>query len=280
MNSTKQLNRRTLTNYLIFAILFVVYIKPIDLKSQDISTVGEIYNYEINDIFHHEFHGGNGSEGETWITNIEIINKYYSQDSTTLFYVRDVDRKVISSWNPNWTYSYFIDTVSYVNLDSLIESGDIDTVYSDSDYYNGRLINVNTYNDEYTYNYSKYVNGCGSAEWYSYNSSGGESEANLVYYKKGSEEWGQPLIVGFNNFESEDREILIFPNPAKTSIQIEADFESISVVSVYSVHGKFIDIFELDQKTTILDISKLNPSIYILEFKLENQNIYKRLIKQ
>ena len=273
------INPKSIQRKLIIIILITNLI-PTILLAQDISTIGEIYDFEVNDIFHHEFYGGSGMYGVRWITNIEIIDKYYSVDSNSVYYVIDYARKVISSENPFWIYTYGVDTMHYSNIDSLINGGEIDAVYSNNNLYNGRLINEYEYDDGDVYYNTKYVVGCGSAYWYSINSGGGESSDYLVYYKKGSEIWGQPLIVDIEDYESKDYELLIYPNPASSTVYIEASKPIKGHVEIYSMKGIYIDKVELKAELKNIDISKLNTGSYILKFCLTDRMIYKKIIKK
>ena len=127
------------------------------LTIQEYSTVGEIYDYNIGDLFHYEENGSNYS-----IINTEIIDKYYSLAMDTVYYLRDVASQMISPQNPEWTFEYYTDTVFYTELDSTIYNGNIDTLYTDSLYCNARAINFfhdSVSTDEY-WEYT-FVEGCG-----------------------------------------------------------------------------------------------------------------------
>ncbi len=280
MKNSNLLYSKFILSRLISGIIFIISLTPNTLISQDISTRGEIYNFDINDIFHHEYIGGDGTNGERVITNIEIIDKYYSSDSNIVYYIRDFMRKTISSWNPVWTYTYRIDTIQYANLDLLIQEGEIDTVYSNTNLYNGRLINQFEHDDGDVYYISRYVVGCGVAEWYSFNSSGGESSDYLVYYRKGSEVWGQPLIVDIGENKSKDSELLIYPNPASNTINIEYDKLINGHIEIYSINGTYIEKIELKPESKNIDISKLNMGSYIFKFCFTDKMIYKKIIKK
>ena len=271
---------RSIERHLIIGIILIISLTPNTLISQDISTIGEIYDYDISDIFHHEFTGGDGTSGERSITNYEIIGKFYSQNNDTVYYVRDVASMTISSWNPVWTYSYRIDTAQYWDLDSLVISCNDCYVYSNSSSYNGRLINVYHYSDG---NYSleiEYVVGCGEAGFYSFSWGGGDSQNNLVYYKKGDEEWGQQLIVGMNNLYKQEKELTVYPNPSTSTIGVKYKNPLIGNVSIYSIHGNLIDFIDLNPESSTIDLSMLRPNIYILVFNLSEGVFVKKLIKK
>lgn len=274
-----QINRKFFYLFSVGLIL-LISLTPNTLKSQGISTVREIYDFEINDIFHHEYRGGNGTDGERIISNIEIINKYYSTDSNTVYYVIDCAKKSISSWNPEWTYAFYVDTINYTNLDSLISMGEIDTVYSDINQYHGRLINQWEVNDGNYHLVSKYVVGCGNAEWYSFNAGGGESSDYLVYYKKGTEEWGYPLLVDVSNYKADNLDLTIYPNPTTTSITCKYEKPFNGWVKIYSTQGVLIKKQDLQPELRTIDISYLNPGIYILIFELNDKTFFKKIIKE
>ncbi len=280
MNLNIQRLIETLMKYLIFAILLSIYLIPSNLKSQDISTVGEIYDYEIGDIFHFDFYGTGSGYGMSSVTNIEIIDYYYSQNNDTIFYVRDIDYKESSSENPQTTYEYYIDTIFYDNIDSLINSGFIDSVYTNLNMYNGRTINHVSYGNEDTWTLN-FVNGCGQVET-NYTSWGHTvySEDKLVYYKKGDEEWGNPLPVSVENINANTIDIKIYPNPTKDFVNIKSpDFEN-CVVTITSLTGKKSKTTELITTLTSIDISDLTSGIYLMCIKKNERTIYRKFIKE
>jgi hypothetical protein len=180
---------------LIFIILHSV------VAGQELSTVSEVYDFEIGDIFHARYdEDAYYSDFYTRIDNIEILDKYYSIDNEKIFYVQSVNSKFISNYDPDWTYNNYIQTISFGDLDSAISHNyiEIDTAYSDPDYYNGRKINFGEYIDysQWTSEEIKYVNGCGRAYymWHYEDISWSISRKyQLKYFKKGEEEWGNPI---------------------------------------------------------------------------------------
>ena len=273
--------RKALAKFLFFAILLSVYITtPINLKSQDISTVGEIYNFEIGDIFHFDFYGNGPGYGMSSVTNIEIVDFYYSQNSDTIYYIRDIDYKESSSENPQTTYEYYIDTIFYTNLDSLIHSGFIDSVYTNVNLYNGRIINYVTYGNEDTWTL-KFANGCGQVET-SFSDWGQTitSEDRLVYYKKGEEEWGTPLPVSVESFNANAIDINIYPNPSKDYINIKSTDLNNCTLTITSLSGKKLITTELIANLTSVDISSLTSGIYLICINKNEQTLYRKFMKE
>ncbi len=68
-------------------ILFLLF--SIVSESQDISTVREIYDFDTGDIYHFEV----STDIDYTLSNIEILDKFYSDDDDTLDYIRKVYSK-------------------------------------------------------------------------------------------------------------------------------------------------------------------------------------------
>jgi hypothetical protein len=230
---------RAIKAYYTWVCLIAILLTSLPSQSQEISTVGEIYDYEIGDIYHFKFFASSSTQWGSSYTNIEIVDKMYSSGYDTLYYVQDIAFQRI---HPNPTLEYYIDTVFYIDLDSLIRMGDIDTVYSIPELYNGRTINTAWY-DFWAFDY---VNGCGEAE-VSYNDGVSVSSSDaLVYYKKGEEEWGTPIIVGIRDISSKAPFIALFPNPFNNSTTIEYKLYTKSNIqfTVYNMMGKQVYYLE------------------------------------
>ena len=274
MNMSQYLSSR---KYLIFVLVLSINLTTNSLKSQDISTVSEVYDFEVSDIFHFNFYGSGPGYGDAWITNIEIIGKYYSENSDTLFYIRDIAYKGSSSVNPNWTYNFYVDTVYYTNLDSLINSGNIDSVYTDSNYYNGRTINYVETGVEDVW-YWKFVVGCGQAlrgfvSWGSIE----EFSNELVYYKKGDEEWGAQSPVSIEEDYVITSSIIIYPNPARNKISVASkDGRVVNSIIIYNQLGQ--KVFYENEVTDVIDISPLGQGVYIVELISDGMKIRGKLL--
>jgi hypothetical protein len=105
-----------------YLILFIV-LSINNFYSQENLTIGEVFDFEINDEFHYEILQRFTSypEGE----RILVTDKYYSADSNTVTYI--FSRNGYSSWfedepEPHLEYSFWNDTKSesYTSLDSSI----------------------------------------------------------------------------------------------------------------------------------------------------------------
>lgn len=265
-------------------ILIVICIYPLNLKSQDFSTINEIYDYGIGDIFHTYSESNNFTgDGFQDLTNILIIGKYYSLQSDTVFYIRDIQnrrRELNNGELGSWVYTYYIDTIFYSELNSLIISCPLCSTYTDSSYCNGRLVN---YSQEELVNASltkKYVVGCGMTEYNRDGSFSGQLDSTLIYYKKEDEEWGESTLVSTNENKALDDFINIYPNPASNILFLNYNINLSGKLSIYSQFGTPINEIYIDSEIKSIDISGLTPNLYLLVFDLNDRKIIKKLIKK
>ena len=268
---------------LTYGIIFFAFISSAVLKSQNVSTRAEIYDYDVGDIFHFNYSGNINAWHDYSTSNIEILDKYYSQNNDILYYVRDVKIKRRTSDNPEWTYEYYTDTLAIYYLDSLINEGNIDSVSTNKELYNGRLINYFYENPDppTITKIKRFVVGCGNTfdfwtEWGGY--SGQTTE--LVYYKKGDEEWGTPMIVSVNDIKEKNNNLILFPNPAKSELNILTNDFKIIYIEIYNISGELITRKNLGVGLQKIDITQLKNGLYILKIKTNDMMVYRKLIKE
>jgi len=205
-------------------------------NAQQISTIGEIYDFDVGDIFHFRFWASSPYNGASSITNITIVNKLYSLNNDTVVYERAI---AYQETYPNPTIEYYLDEAYYTNLDSHINMGFIDTVYSNPSFYNGRVINGVSDGDWHF----DYVEGCGQANVFYNDGVSVFSEDELVYYKKGNEEWGNAISVSVDELIDIQYIAIVYPNPFTTTTTIEYELtESTHVnLTIYSSMGQAIE---------------------------------------
>ncbi len=264
----------------VLVVVMMIMFIP-NLMSQNISTIREIYNYKIGDIFHFDFLGNGPGYGESSITNIMITDLYYSQNNDTIFYIRKVDREINSSEYPETVYKHYIDTIFYTNLDSLVKNGQIDSVYSDTNLYYGRKINY--YNnsgfeqDSWTV---MYVDGCGEARIiYSNWDTSVSSDDKLIYYKKGDEEWGVPHPVSVNEVYTGLMTLNVYPIPSKNYVNIFSENLAYGSLTVVSLTGEIVMAQNIKSNLTTIDVSKLSSGIYLLIIETGKQKLFRKLVK-
>lgn len=274
--------------HFIQSILALILISFPVLKalSQSISTIGEIYNYEIGDEFHLQgFYSSPNYDSEFKRIN-KIANKFYSQEGDTLFY--EIDYQYAYTTNSTgWIYEDSTINLYYTNLDSLIYEGEIDSVYSIPSLYNGRIVNVADYLDGTIHYIKKFANGCGLVLYYSQNSEPWnmhEHSNSLVYFNKNNEEWGQPIIITKNpEYNLSELFITLYPNPARNQIQLEINVKTADLlsISIFSIKGKVVkDLDHINERSIRVDISDLNPGAYILSVVTVSNIFQSKFIKQ
>ena len=191
----------------IFTLIVLILTTSIsDVKSQSISTIGEIYNFEIGDIFHYEIESTTSCFKTLRIyKKAEISNRYYSTNYDTVFYVSKIKQLYLDDYAAGEWPDYYTDSAWYSETDNVLkfytsldaflysEEAYWNQTYIDSMKYNGRKINV-IRDPESTCCSEAYADGIGqvSDSYWSHSSCNSHSY-KLQYFKKGNEEWGTPL---------------------------------------------------------------------------------------
>lgn len=81
---------------------------------------------------------------------------------------------------------------------------------------------------------------------------------------------GESLSVnGFNNSEVD---FAVYPNPAKEKVTIKSK-ETIKEITIFNMLGQQIKTFDVNLKSTEINVSELNKGIYYLNLKLINGNL-------
>ncbi len=258
-------------------LVIILLVFGSSIKAQEASTRGEVYDFDIGDTFHKEFWGYAAKYWYENYTNYTILDKYYSADEDTVFFVRDIALMEHSYGAEQWEYEYYIDTIFYDSLNLLIPDA---SVYVDPDYYNGRIINQ-TYSlvtwDDWGYEeiIDRYVVGCGHAyNWYEFSDSEeGYAHAveQILYYKKGNEEWGIPHVVSTPESLNIENNILVFPNPSDGQINISLGkkIEDPYQFSLYGITGVLIKTYLLYQESTSLYFNDLESGCYFYTIQEE-----------
>jgi hypothetical protein len=263
---------------LLSALIMEVCFIPLKNSGQEISTVGEIYNFEVGDIFHYQntAEGGGGSNGYYSLENKEIIEKYYSADSDTVYYVRDIAVYEYSYPYPEPSLEFYTDTVHYSNLNSILLN--IDSVYTDPDWYNNRVINYEEITNETSINSWKYVVGCGRTSWYWEDwEMFVHGDQELIYFNKGGEEWGTPIYVGINEKNEQNHHVCLFPNPATFFMTINVTGgQPIEEAIIYNHLGQ--KVLKAKPLNNTVDVSVLQPGIYFVEVKTKDDLLNAKLI--
>lgn len=243
-------------------------------SAQNYSTWGEIYDYDIGDIFHYK----------RWVTvgygyeNIEIFDKTYSLDSNSVTYYRFFQKAMYSYYPPYDTgYWEWIDSLTYSDLNSVFYADQIDS----SQQYNYRKQSHYNYDQPPDiYDHGHYVDGCGHGYEYYYKFEYGNPtiliERSLIYYKKGDEEWGTPHIVtSVEETQNLKDDLFLYPNPARDIVHINSSCD-IEEMKVYNNTGKLEKL--ISNGSNELEVSGLNSGLYILQIKTNIGLVSRKLI--
>jgi hypothetical protein len=85
--------------------------------------------------------------------------------------------------------------------------------------------------------------------------------------------------LSINELEAAD--LVIYPNPVRSSLTIEAETSSIYSYTIYSINGKRILNGKFEGENTNISTNKLSYGVYLLQLSDENKNkITKRIIKE
>jgi len=257
--------------------LLTLFCLSFSLTAQDYSTYGEIYDYEVGDIFHYkELHYTH----DYWLfrdINVEIVQKIQSTWGDTLTYVKFVKTYTDVQPGPSGYEEYYENKV--IPDQNLIFIAD--SIYYSGDY-NGRKISYTDFTYGDVEHFHEYVDGCGRTVYYYkyWDPAPNQKSIRLLYFKKGDEEWGTPNpVVGLKEQLLENDFIIIFPNPTRDKIHLAAgDDIVIKDVRIYNQAGK--EVLILSSEFEIIDISSLSPGLYLVYVSTEKGRICRKLIKE
>jgi len=273
-----------------FAIFF-----SLALGAQSLPTIGEVFDYDINDEFHYEsfipFQPPNGSRST-------ILDKIYSADSNTVSYQilnHSYTSEMIWASQPYLEYTFTTDTfdIQYTDLDSSIYHYDQNFVNDSARYQD----DCNTAITGYDYCVGSfepicfrraYGKGLGMVENYHYDPTSGTNQyvmadTRLVYYKKGGVTCGvadtfglsSPVTVAPVSFE-------MYPNPVHDHIilQLNLDHAQKQLLSIYNSQGKLVHHESITSSKSKLSLNHLKPGLYFLHLQHNEQVGVQTFIKR
>ncbi len=250
------------------------------VKAQQVSTVAEVYDYDIGDIFHYLYRQDYGFQPDSIRTEVEITGKYFTTNNDTVVYHRSVVQHDKPYGSSSWTTTNYTDSVYYTNLtDPIIGGFGTITVYDDNVYFNGRQINKHNISITESITMLHYVEGCGS----SLNSFVGTGNytghfTRLEYYKKGTEIGGN--ILSTPEQEAGFETLQCSPNPAHQHVNIEMPQLSGAWLTLYTPDGKQLESYQLPADRNTIGIGHLPAGIYILSIQQEDRIAFRRIVKQ
>jgi hypothetical protein len=266
-------------------ILLILTVFGAEVKSQTTLTIGQVYDYNINDQFHYYAYGVSPNA-----TRFTVTDKQFSALNDTVTYVRHFDNyssQVISDPSPHLEYFFdsYTDTLSITNLDSLISDQFSTWTTNDSlgDWFNDSSYISSQWCGILIYEYSACL-GC-NFEGNSYQGQYGQGvglikqihqspawpqidyQYYLKYYKKGTVSCGTPDLttVGIKEPLKKVADFFIYPNPVESTftLQNESPYDNFQC-SLQNLLGQIIMTINLRGETNIIDISNFEGGIYQL----------------
>jgi hypothetical protein len=269
--------------------------------SQELMTVGEVFDFSVGDKFHFQL---NPPGIPPAIDRISITGKYFSEPGDTVFYIRFHDSywtELESEPEPHLVYHFWTgnDTISYTYLDSLIsyydgsfqcnpELAECDTNIYYSEQHCGMLINgyfIATNDFEPDVYKKEYGQGLGWVWSYYYSGSslppGVIYDMEMFYYQKNGVDCGTPdtMTVSTPEITDNQRAFSIYPNPARDYFNVLITFPDKSVkYKMFSIYGDLTGSGEWTQEVNRYNCMNLSPGIYIIRAQINNKSINYKLI--
>jgi hypothetical protein len=198
--------------------------------------------------------------------------------NTTYTYIHDTIESIIKPWplfeelpgeviiSDNWAY-----TLS-MNADTII-SKTIPSYYS-----RFHAISESCWSDccaDGCFPTDTYFKGLGGPYYECENfGMGGGITNKLVFYKKGSERWGMPLVITSVKEYSIDDKIDLYPNPAKNRIYITVqNLELPIILEIVNMEGQVLIVGKVDSNSSSVNIENLKSGIYIYRFSKNGERV-------
>ncbi|MFY9309530.1 MAG: T9SS type A sorting domain-containing protein [Bacteroidia bacterium] len=280
------------------SLLFLLNFHLIIVKGQNMLTIGEVFDFNINDEFQSKDYSGVPPNA----VRIKIIGKHFSANNDTIFYSFHYDNYTsvpdMTTSPPHLVYIYSIgeDSIFYTSLDSLInfQSNPVvdscnffhDTLYYSAQHCGSEVYEYNSCiaccfeGQQYNFIYGK---GLGVVRDFHNNSDPLDYvnvQRQMFYYRKGTLICGvsDPTVpVTINEKEKTKNDIILYPNPAKEKLNLTNITHQTSI-ELFDMFGKRVLAAKSDCNT-ILDINELIQGIYtVVATDKERRNCYRIVI--
>lgn len=225
----------------------------------------EVYNFEIGDMFLYlqVFYNFTKGKLDSNYQQITILNRRLSANNDSLIYA--VKSELANAMSLKQV-EVKTDTLKFGQLDSVaIDELKPSDKFFNSDYFstfsdNKRIINIRNL----VCNCLDFINAItvGQGIGTTYRQTGFTEFEQLIYYKKGSDTWGTPVILSSITTPSVFYEkIKVFPNPTNQLLNIETEgrFDKVQLVNAYG------QIVLIQTEKNALNVSHLPNGFYFLQ---------------
>lgn len=274
-------------NYLILTFLLLATIG----YSQTTLTVGEIFDFSIND----EFHSSDIFPGKTPnVIRMKVIDKQFSATNDTVFYTRSFNN-YHTVFNPNpephldYFFDIYIDTVFYTNFSDSVVCHVLDTTCVSIFETTICDIPANGWSEGgYIFGQSHakiFGKGLGQVtdNYWEEERSNNSHDIEMFYFKKDTMECGIPdsttTSIASNNLSLGI--VNIYPNPFTEKFNIQfADDKHSYKIKIFDLKG--VEIFE----TTVNDCNNIvidkinNKGFYLIKIETEDKSYITKIIKK
>ena len=264
------------------------------LQSQELFTIGQVFDYEVGDEFHRNAYGEyNGTAIPPNAARFEIIGKYFSEELDTVHYIRNnhnYNSEFFEQPEPHLVYTFddFVDTISFTNLDSSISFYDDGFTNPGAELFFDSLCNIPTVGFSYE-NPSKseifmsqYGQGLGKV-WYRHYEFDMQSNYNdyvLFYYKKGDVICGNPdnTTESINNPNEIFTGFRLFPNPARDRLNIETLSNEAVKIQLFTINGKMVMEKTIQNSLESIELNMCVPGIYLVKIFVQGQVYCRKIV--
>lgn len=300
-----------------YLLLLVICFSLIDVNAQSLMTVGEIYDYNIGDIF--ILKGGNW--GPPRYLKTIITDKYFSSLHDTVYYTYDTYSYTApacsacvglydTAYGNQMAYSNLNDTVGaglgtsphYWTPDSdCIDTAGYTGYWVDTIYYdacnilstkidilnNGPILTDSCYwYFEAHWGYDEFGKGVGLKNHYYNTCSEGPWSCEvgfwMIYYQKGNDSCGNKPLIPLPTSIDELKFVNSFnilPNPASTSFEIKnISLNKNVLVQIINPFGEIVYTEKLSSKNGCLINANLTKGIYLVRVSDGEINVVKKLV--
>lgn len=259
------------------------------LYSQTTLTIGEIYDFNIND----EFHSSDVYPGQTPnAIRMKIMEKHYSAANDTVFYTRSFNNyHTVFSPDPEPHLDYVVDTytdtVFYTNLDDSIFCDPTDTLcvsITDTTICgipsNGwEIMGFEQYRSKV---YGKGLGWVRDVFWED-GSPEDSYDRQMFYFKKDGMECGIPdsTVTSVDEYSLPDANIDIYPNPFSDRFNIRfADDQPFRVIRIFDLAGVEIYRTTIEDRSHVVIDNIKNQGLYILKIETGGRSYISKIIKK
>lgn len=284
----------------ILSILVILTGFAIEGRSQTMLTVGQVYDFNINDEFHIRY-----QDAPPNASRCKIIGKHFSALNDTVFYLRHYDNyysevNMVPSPHLDYFFDSYDDSIFYTGLNTPIDSlysnwpvnDTLDNSFADTLYYSSQVCGSLVYeyfgctncNFEPDYHNEQFGQGLGMVTSIHQCTVSPEIDDRyyLIYYKKDTLECGTPDTTSMSIAETGKVQgsIFIYPNPASTVIHLSTSLFFNCSISIYNTTGILVKRAEKVTVDQPINVSPLTKGLYFLIIESDQQKYQIVFIKE